>query len=324
MTLRMPSAVHERFTASVEDRIFSAIEDLAERLVEEQHDEIATALKCIYKGRSTTLELHAPKLENSSQESDAAEKVLRRSPDATFYCIGGDGEGGAGLPALVVEVSYSQQRKDLPRLAESYIVDSRHAIRCVVGLDITYTNAKGKVPKDHTATVSVWRPEVVNDEEGDEVGVCACDVHEMPFRGSQGITCEGEIQLTLADLLPKPILEKLPATAYDEHIVIPFSDLGAFLYKAELDATPRPKPIAASPKKFRKRKRTPSEDLSDGRESSFVKQEDAVAEKERHADQDWRESRQRVKTEPLAGTPTEVVERRSKRSASGRAVAGAS
>ncbi|KAF7192081.1 hypothetical protein HII31_06467 [Pseudocercospora fuligena] len=322
-TLRMPSATHEQFICSVTNRISTEIENLANRLAEDQQDEIAEALRGIFRGGSTTLELHVPKLENSSQESEAAEQVVRRSPDYSYY---GDIEEGGNMPTLVVEVSYSQQKKDLPRLAESYIIDSKHAIRCVLGLDITYSNAKGEAPKDHTATVSVWRPDIEYGADGEEIGVCACDVHEMPFRGSQGITCEGEVQLTLSDLLPQATMQRLPATAYDEHIIIPFADLSAWLYKAEL--VHRAKPPAATalrPKKFSKRKRSPSEELSDERESSFLKLEQEDSENEKRVDKDWRQPRQRVKTEPLAGTPTEIVERRrSKRTASGRAVGGAS
>ncbi|KXT14579.1 hypothetical protein AC579_9099 [Pseudocercospora musae] len=315
-TLRMPSATHERFIEHVVSRISTDIDKLAERLGEDRQNEIAKALRGIERGGSTTLELHAPRLENSSQESDAAEKVVRRSPDASYY--GDIGEGG-NLPALVVEVSYAQQKKDLPRLAESYIIDSEHAIRCVLGLDITYSNAKGKAPKDHTGTISVWRPDIEYSADGEEIGVCACDVHEMPFRGSQGITCEGEVQLTLSDLLPRATMERLPATAYDEHITIPFADLSAFLYNAERVQTAKyPERNASLPTKFRKRKRSPSEELSDGRESSFLMLEEAELENEQKVDRDWRQPRQRVKTEPLAATPTEIVERRrSKRKASG-------
>ena len=156
--LRMPTAVHEIFTLKVEDGVAAGITTLADRLGEsgkEDDGKVAEELKKIYKGRHTTLELRVPKLENSSQESAAdsntEETVVKGSPDATFYH-----PSQAELPCLVLEVSYSQQQKYLPRLAESYIIDSQHAIRCVVGLDITYqSHGKKKENKvDKSATVS--------------------------------------------------------------------------------------------------------------------------------------------------------------------------
>ena len=75
-------------------------------------------------------------LESSSQESgesEVGEKVVRRSPDATFYH-----PAQPDYPTLIAEVSYSQQQKDLPVLAKSYIIDSSHAICTVVGFKIPY------------------------------------------------------------------------------------------------------------------------------------------------------------------------------------------
>jgi hypothetical protein len=56
------------------------------------------------------------------------------------------------FPGVVVEVSFSQKRKDLPRLADDYILGSNGGIRIVVGLDIEYS---GKMDK-----LSVWRPQL--------------------------------------------------------------------------------------------------------------------------------------------------------------------
>jgi len=77
-----------------------------------------------------------PRLESSSQESgesEVGEKVVRRSPDATFYH-----PAQPDYPTVIAEVSYSQQQKELPVLAKSYIIDSSHAICAVVGFKIPY------------------------------------------------------------------------------------------------------------------------------------------------------------------------------------------
>jgi hypothetical protein len=66
----------------------------------------------------------------------------------------------AQYPAVVIEVSYSQKR-DLPRLADDYILGSDSDIRVVIGLEVDY---KGKM-----ATISVWRPRIQTSDTGEEL-----------------------------------------------------------------------------------------------------------------------------------------------------------
>ena len=61
---------------------------------------------------------------------------------------------------MLIEISYSQKRKDLSRLANNYIIGSDGNIKAVVGLDIEYQGTR-------TASLSIWRPQVkVSDEDG--------------------------------------------------------------------------------------------------------------------------------------------------------------
>ncbi|KAF2764576.1 hypothetical protein EJ03DRAFT_25645 [Teratosphaeria nubilosa] len=269
--LRMPSAVHESFIVSLEGAIAGALSAVAGRVEE---GAVKDALNGIWLGRSTTLELHAPALEISSQESQEG-AVVRRSPDATFWCR------DAGVPGVVVEVSYSQQRKDLPRLAESYVVDSRHGIKCVVGLDIPY-GGKGD------ASVSLWRAATEVDEAGEEVGVCRCDVDGAVFRREDGGAGEGELELRVADFVE--------GDAGEERIRIPFEELSGYLADAvQRSANKMTAKTTAHPKKFRKRKRSPDEDLSLGREEEYARLEATEVEKEQAEDGAWRaRSRRRV------------------------------
>ncbi|KAF2167420.1 hypothetical protein M409DRAFT_54021 [Zasmidium cellare ATCC 36951] len=297
--LRMPSQVHERFTALVDDAIYESLKGLSVEV---------KALEDVYKGRSTTIALHAPQLENSSQESEQEDVVAHRSPDATFYHCSRD-----ALPMCVVEVSYSQQRKSLPRLAETYIVDSRHKIRCVVGLDIAY----GTGSKE--ARVSVWRPGTEVDEDGKRVGVCRCDVDAVVVRGSDGSVGEGELVLNMRDFVPKRLLEEADA---DKTIAIPFARLASLLAAAEArsSTTSPPRSRSSTPETFRKRKRSPSEELSDGREAAYLRLEEAELEKETTLDGEWTGPGW---TQEEGGV--EVVERRrSSRSKSARVVGEAS
>jgi len=58
------------------------------------------------------------------------EEYGKHDPDAQFR------HSKAQFPGVVIEVSYSQKRKDLERLADDYILGSDSDIRVVVGLDI--------------------------------------------------------------------------------------------------------------------------------------------------------------------------------------------
>lgn len=60
---------------------------------------------------------------------------------------------------MVLEVSYSQDGKDLKKLALDYILRSNGDIKVVLGVDINYGDK---------STVSVWRPHYVK-EEGEEL-----------------------------------------------------------------------------------------------------------------------------------------------------------
>src|SRR5579862_7651306 len=78
------------------------------------------------------------------------EGPIERTPDSSLGYI------SENYPGVVIEISSSEIHKDLTRLASEYILGSRAAIRVVVCLDI-----EGKGNKK--ATISVWKPKVVNN-----------------------------------------------------------------------------------------------------------------------------------------------------------------
>ena len=63
----------------------------------------------------------------------------------------------AKYPGVVIEVLYAQKRKDLAIIAEDYILGSNGDIRAIIGIDVEYRGSK-------KATLSVWRPGVVQNE----------------------------------------------------------------------------------------------------------------------------------------------------------------
>ena len=240
---------------------------------------------------------------------------MRRSPDATFYH-----PVQPDYPTLVVEVSYSQQQQDLPLLAESYIIDSSHAIRAVVGFKIPYLapgtphRQKGKASAgaDKNANYSPWRPALEytgaesDDGTQDTIGVCSQVEKEQRFRGSGDSKVHIELDLQLSDLLPSTlsVIVTMRASKQAMPICVPLHELVELLDEAEeAERTPKePRTeIAAvsttsgAPTKFRKRKRTPSEELSDGREETFLWQEIREREKDVAVDGEYVERTRRVR-----------------------------
>ena len=89
----------------------------------------------------------------------------------------------------MVEVSYSQPPADLRRLARSYIVGSRNAVRCVIGLDLQYPNLSG-------ARVYVWRAHTRMNEHNTKA----------EFRRAGRTRCFGAVYLHIEDILPRRVL----------------------------------------------------------------------------------------------------------------------
>jgi hypothetical protein len=285
LVLRMPSAVHEDFIGSLESTIEKELASLANQL-STKDETTAAEIRRIRKSGSTTLQYTEPELDGSDQEATREPVIVRHSPDASFkHPI-----AGSQAPGLVVEVSYSQQSKKLSRLAESYIINSEHRIRCVVAIDITYIPPEHKGShKDKTATVSVWRASL-EEHDGELVGICRQDVDAAPFRDRTGRPCEGVLQLTLADFL-HPVLRKkvLPAAMRDgkETLSIPFATLAKLLNEAESDQELLAESDDYKVARYRKRKRTPSGELSDSREEHFAQLESADKTKGETLDTEW-------------------------------------
>lgn len=134
LVLRMPGTLHETFIADVVE-------------------EIRVQLKSV-EGASADFAKQI-RSRGSASIKFADQGYGKHDPDMQFQHL------KAQYPGVVIEVSHSQKRKDLARLADDYILGSDSDIRVVVGLDIEYkTNKK--------ATISVWRPSIVSNEAGEK------------------------------------------------------------------------------------------------------------------------------------------------------------
>jgi hypothetical protein len=143
---------------------------------------------------------------------------------------------------VVIEISYSQKRKDLPRLADDYILGSDARIRAVVGVDVDY---RGKM-----ATLSIWRPQIEINDAGEEELVAFRTLTDQvfslsssaaqayvsqEFRSEDGNPIDDPqlgLQLHLEDFALK-ILACGDKTALDRDIFIPAKDLFTYLCNAE-------------------------------------------------------------------------------------------
>ncbi|KAH6712479.1 hypothetical protein BKA61DRAFT_692488 [Leptodontidium sp. MPI-SDFR-AT-0119] len=125
LSVRMPTPVHDFFTASVADEISKQLEGISHR-----GDSSAEYSARIANGGCARIFL-------KKDNPDGGTRVVhRREPDAQFQ------HRDAEYPGVVLEVSYSQDRKDLKKLAWDYIQYSNRGIKVAIGIDIKYSNTK--------------------------------------------------------------------------------------------------------------------------------------------------------------------------------------
>jgi hypothetical protein len=99
----------------------------------------------------------ADDIENSASAEIVSKdaKYGPHQPDASFQHF------DAQYPGVILELSYSQKKKDLSRLADAYILGSDANIRVVVGIDVEYKGSK-------RASISIWRPHIGVDAVGEK------------------------------------------------------------------------------------------------------------------------------------------------------------
>lgn len=131
-----PSLLHEKFLFDVTHHIEHWLQSIAQ-------SQGPSGLFALNTGG-----IGSPKI--TFEESDYGS----HQPDAAFKHL------DEAYPGVVIEISYSQKKKDLPRLADDYILGSDQSIRSVIGIDIEYKASK-------QATVSIWRPQIIQNDAGE-------------------------------------------------------------------------------------------------------------------------------------------------------------
>ncbi|SLM35946.1 hypothetical protein LPUS_05356 [Lasallia pustulata] len=234
LVLRTPGFLHEQFIAIVVKEIQTQLDSI-------EGASAAFAKKIIPSG--------------SASIKFADQGYCKHDPDTQFR------HSKARYPSVVIEVSHSQKRKDLERLADDYILGSESEIRVVVGLDIEYKMNK-------KATLSVWQPSIVINEAGEKELITQKIITNEVFRDSNGnpntSRTEG-LQLRLQDFTTIALAE--PEAGLCGSIAISAKTLCLFLEYAEdqVSIVKQQTDVVTSAKPWvRKRRReiTPPEELS--------------------------------------------------------------
>jgi hypothetical protein len=190
------------------------------------------------------------------------DKSGHKSPDASI------GYRDRVYPQVVFEASYSQARKALKSLAWSYIMNSSHSVRCVVGLDLDHPQkCYSPSPRAHNARVSVWRPLVEVKEDIENM-----DVKQEITDQSLGKHCPDHAiaALCIRDLLDGEMLEVTPPNIAGCEIIVTSKEIVGILNKAELvqETLLRETETASQRRQapncnWRKRRLTPGEESSE-------------------------------------------------------------
>ncbi|KAK4981952.1 hypothetical protein LTR66_009577 [Elasticomyces elasticus] len=204
ITIRMPTALHERFAILVGKDIVRQLETIGVGL-----GKAAEFARDILDMGSTTISLVADEVRSLRSKHE---------PDASFRHV------DAEFPGVVVEVSYSQKRKDLARLADDYLLGSDGSTRAFIGLDIEYRGSR-------KATVSMWRSQYNMNAEQEELRAVQTVQNEV-FRNEDGSPSGNfGLRLQLKDFAHEELAENVGDQ--DREIIISSQQLCVYLADAE-------------------------------------------------------------------------------------------
>ncbi|KAF2752754.1 hypothetical protein EJ05DRAFT_515416 [Pseudovirgaria hyperparasitica] len=200
LVIRMPTNLHKIFIIRIVEEIQVQLESF--------QDTSAEFAKEIMSGGSASIKF-------------TDEEYGKHDPDAQFR------HSKAQFPGVVIEVSYSQKRKDLERLADDYILGSDSDIRVVVGLDIECKTGK-------KATLSVWRPNIITNETQEKELVAQSVVANQVFRDTNGNPSPsraGGLRLRLRDFATEALAGA--DVQLRDPIILPVNKLCSLLEQAE-------------------------------------------------------------------------------------------
>ncbi|KAK3359186.1 hypothetical protein B0T25DRAFT_532185, partial [Lasiosphaeria hispida] len=161
-----------------------------------------------------------------AQDICATESPKIESDGGSHYPDGSFAHKDAEVECVILEVSHSQQRQDLPFLADEYILGSNGRTQVVVGIDLEYREKKGK-----EARVTIWQPRYF-EEDGQAI-LEAAETETGIFRAVDGSLVDGEriLRIRLKDFWYWP--DCLRIDDIPGEITILFSQLYEMVQEAE-------------------------------------------------------------------------------------------
>lgn len=258
--VRMPSSTHKVFLEQVKDAIWSQL-----KAIRGGTGKTARFAQDVASGRSSQLEY--PAYGKSKNE-----------PDAIYW------HRKARYPGVIIEVAYSEKKKNLARLADNYILNSDATIQAVIGLDIEYGKKASR-----KATLSVWRPRLTNTADGLELSSVE-EVSDAAFRDEDGNPTDHlGLRLRLSDFAYEALAQS-DLGEENAELTISGVQLCNYLTEAEecvkrwksLDETGLPLVV-----KKRPRSSSPPEELASEDEIKFAEQEARAAQRAAHDDDDY-------------------------------------
>ncbi|KAG5748246.1 hypothetical protein H9Q69_009188 [Fusarium xylarioides] len=133
ITIRMPSFVHDSFAGSFNTAVLAKLLPLM--------DGDTDTAKFVASIRSIlSVDISLDYQRQPANLGDDVDKKEQKSPDLQYCHLESEHSG------VVIEVAYSQQGKELKKLAKAYIGGSKGGIKAVIGFDIN---------KDKESTISV-------------------------------------------------------------------------------------------------------------------------------------------------------------------------
>lgn len=255
--LRMPSPLHDIFAIRLQEVI---VRELGHLTTQEEIRPVIERIKM-----ATTSDI---RFSDSSTEG-------KKSPDGSFRFT------GTKYPPLVIEVANSQKRRDLPRLAESYIERTKGRTKTVITIDLEYRSPSERTAHSlppRSAVYSIYRNRLVrNEETGSWQREAHAEVEEEQFSVEDSAAADGSVCLLLSDFCPDGTL----SATNDRTIAISHRELARFLTEAEEEegiAEARSSPTASEKDIpfVSKRKRTPTPKLASEDEEAFEQAETAA------------------------------------------------
>ncbi|KAI7783491.1 hypothetical protein LA080_011839 [Diaporthe eres] len=215
--LRMPGRQHELFLSKLIDEIKSAVRSyttVANKRRSPGWREAAAYAQLIEHTASA-------RIFYTVETETGASRRAHHDPDGSFSFLPPAAEAEAPIPGLVVEVSHTQKRKDLAKLADHYLLCTGGPhVQLVLAFDLDYRDG-------YRACVIAFRRQ--SEMHGDEEVVSVVQDEPKVFRDEDGALLPGKLRFLLSDC-GQPGLS-LPD--HKQQVVVDFSKLHEALLFAE-------------------------------------------------------------------------------------------